>query len=109
VKDLVTALRALRARDFVPGGFAEKVTTHGEDRPWRFELEADVVAPGAGGIEQSTKKTLWLTERVGGDLQFAGSKDLDTVFSLEQPLIDALWSLAYGSNRDPGPRLEQKR
>jgi hypothetical protein len=108
VKDLVTALRALRARDFVPGGFADKVNVDGVDRSWRFQLETDIVAPGAGGIEQSTKKTLLLTERLGGNLQFAGSKELDTVFSLEQPLVDALWSLAYG-NRDPGPRLEQKR
>ena len=108
VRNVVAALRALRAREFVPGGFTEKVFAAGDERPWRFQLETSIVVPGPGGLEQSTTKTLWLTERLGGDLQFAGSKELDTVFSLEQPLVDALWSLAYG-NRDPGPRVEPKR
>jgi hypothetical protein len=30
------------------------------------------------------------------------------VFALEQPLVDALWTLIYGS-RDPGPRIEKKQ
>jgi hypothetical protein len=101
-------LRALRARDFVPGGFTDKVTAAGEERPWRFQLDAIIVTPGAGGLDQPATRSLLLTERLGGNLQFAGSRDLDVVFSLEQPFVDALWSLAYG-NRDPGPRLEQKR
>jgi hypothetical protein len=107
-KNAATALRALRARDFMPGGFAEKITVNGEPRLWRFQLDATVVAPASGGGDQSATKTLLLTERLGGNQQFAGSKELDTVFSLEQPLVDALWSLAYGK-RDPGPRVEQKR
>jgi hypothetical protein len=109
VKDAVAALRTPRAQEFVPGGFTEKgVTVSGETRPWRFQLDATVIAPGAGGLDQSTTKTLLLTERLGGNQQFAGSQELDTIFALEQPFIDALWSLAYGK-RDPGPRLEQKR
>ena len=108
VKDLVTALRALRAKEFVPGGFAEKVNAAGDERPWRFQLDTTIVAPGSGGIDESATKTLLLSERLSGNEQFAGSKELNTVFALEQPVIDALWSLAYG-NRDPGPRLEQKR
>ena len=108
VKDLVGGLRNLRARNFVPGGFTPNVATPAGERPWRFELNATIIAPGAGGVEQSTTRTLLLTERLGGNEQFAGSKEFDVVFSLEQPLVDALWSLAYG-NRDPGPRTEQKR
>jgi hypothetical protein len=106
-KKVAIALRALRARDFLPGGFGDKITVNGEPRAWRFQLDATVVAPATGG-DQSTTKTLLLTERLGGNQQFAGSKEFDTIFSLEQPLIDALWSLAYGK-RDPGPRIEQKR
>jgi hypothetical protein len=108
VKDVVAALRSLRARDFVPGGFAEKIIAAGAERPWRFQLDATVIAPGPGGLDQTAVKTLLLTERVGGREQFAGSKELDAAFSLEQSLVDALWSLAYG-NRDPGPRVEPKR
>jgi hypothetical protein len=103
VKDLVSALRELRAKEFVPGGFAEKITAAGEERPWRFQLDSTILFPGVADVEQPRVLTLYLTERLGGNQQFAGSKELDTVFSLEQPLVDALWSLAYG-NRDPGPR-----
>ena len=105
VKDVITALRALRAKEFVPGGFAERITAAGDERPWRFQLDAAITLPGAAGAEQARTLTLFFTERLGGTQMFAGSKELDTVFSLEQPLVDALWSLAYGS-RDPGPRKQ---
>ena len=107
-KDVVGALRALRAKEFIAGGFTERVTVQGEERPWRFQLDARIVVPGAGGVDQTTTRSLLLTERLGGNLQLGGLRELDTVFVLEQPLIDALWTLAYG-NRDPGPRTEQKR
>lgn len=105
VKDVVSALRELRAKEFVPGGFAERITAAGDERPWRFQLDATITLPGVAGAEQTRPLTLFLTERLGGTQQFAGSKELNTVFSLEQPLVDALWSLTYG-NRDPGPRKQ---
>jgi hypothetical protein len=108
LKDLVSALRGLRARQFLSGGFAEKITAAGDDRPWRFQLDMTAVVPGPGGLDQPAARTFFLTERLGGNEQYAGSKELNIVFSLEQTLIDALWSLAYG-NRDPGPRTEPKR
>ena len=88
--------------------FAEKITAAGDERPWRFQLDATIALPGAGGLEQTSTSTFFLTERLGGSQQYAGSKELDAIFALEQPLVDALWSLAYGG-RDPGPRTEQKR
>ncbi|WP_414659993.1 DUF4340 domain-containing protein [Horticoccus sp. 23ND18S-11] len=106
--DVIGALRNLRAKEFVPGGFSERITAAGDDRPWRLQLEASITLPGPGGLEQTTPFTLLLSERVGGNLQFAGSKELDTAFSLEQPLIDALWSLTYG-DRDPGARTAPKK
>jgi hypothetical protein len=105
---LLSALRAMRAREFLPGGYTEKVVAGGEERPWRFQLDAALALPGPGGLEQKDTRTLFLTERVGGTEQFAGLKEQDTVFSLEQPVVDALWSLAYGP-RDLGPRPEQKK
>lgn len=107
VQAVLAALRALRAREFVPGGFAEKVSAAGDERPWRFQLDAAIALPGAGGAEQRATLSLFLTERLGGSQQFAGVKELDTIFALEQPFVDALWSLAYGA-RDPGPRTEKK-
>ncbi len=108
VQDVIAALRTLRAKEFVPGGFAEKITAAGDDRPWRFQLDAIISLPGAGGADQNATLTVFLTERLGGSQQFAGIKELDTIFSLEQPFVDALWALAYGA-RDPGPRLEPRK
>ncbi len=108
VKAIIAALRALRAKEFVPGGYSEKVGAAGEDRPWRFALEATLAVPGPAGVEQSARLALQLTERLGGSLQYAGSKELDAVFSLEQPFVDALWTVLYGP-RDPGPREEPKK
>lgn len=107
VAAVLAALRHLRAKDFVPGGFADKIFAGGEDRAWRFQLDATILLPGGAGQEQTRTFTLLLTERLGGSQQFAGSKELDLVFALEQPLVDALWSLAYGG-RDPGPPAAPK-
>lgn len=101
--DLIASLRALRAREFVAGGFAERIAAAGDDRPWRYQLDATIVLPGTGGLEQTKALSLLLTERVGGNLQFAGSRELDTAFSLEQPLIDALWIITDGA-REAGTR-----
>jgi hypothetical protein len=84
------------------------VSAAGDERPWRFQLEAALVLPGLGGVEQPGTTVWTLTERLGGSQQFAGVKELDLVFALEQPLVDALWTLIYGS-RDPGPRIEKKQ
>ena len=107
LQQVVAWLRALRAKSFVAGGFAEKVTAAGDERPWRYQLEATVILPAAGGVDQTGTRTLLFTDRLGGSQQFAGAKEFDTVFSLEQPVIDALWSLTYGT-RDPGARPAPK-
>ncbi|NBQ58188.1 MAG: hypothetical protein EBU32_07355, partial [Opitutaceae bacterium] len=46
---------------------------------------------------------LLLSERFGGTQQLAGSQEFNAVFELEQPVVDALWSLTYRA--DPGPAL----
>ena len=107
IKAVVAAVRTLRAKEFVPGPFTERVAAAGDDRPWRYLLEARIAVPGSAGAEQTSTLTLHLTERVGGAQQYAGLKEIDTVFALEQPLVDALWALTYGP-RDPGPPPEKK-
>ncbi len=106
---LVAALRSPRARAFVPGGYADRVSAAGDDRPWRYQLDVALAVPGLGGVEQAGSLTWTLTERLGGTQQFAGSRELDLIFALEQPVVDALWTLTYGA-RDPGaPPREQNR
>jgi hypothetical protein len=104
---ILGALRSLHAKRLVQEGFPEKVMVGGDERSWRYQLDATVVLPGGGGGEQTNTSTLFFTERTGGAHQLGGAKDLDLVFELEQPLVDALWSLTYGG-RDPGPQLETK-
>lgn len=98
---IIAAVRDLRAKEFQPGGFTDKVFAAGDDRPWRFQLDTTLALPVGNAQEQTRTLTLLLTERLGGALQFGGSKASDAVFSIEQPLIDALWALTYGA-RDPG-------
>jgi hypothetical protein len=100
VETLVAQLRTLRAKSFVQDGFTERVTLAGEERPWRFQLDATVSLPGGAGAAQTNVSTLYFSDRGGGAQQLAGAKDAEAVFEIEQPLLDALWALTY---RDPGP------
>jgi hypothetical protein len=106
VTAVVAHLSTLRAKAFIQDSFAEKITVAGEERPWRYRIEATATLIGGAG-EQTSVTTLFLSPRVGGDLQLAGSPppEFNAVFSLEQPLLDALWTLTEGP-RDPGPPVE---
>jgi len=95
-------LGALRAQSFASDAFAEKVTVAGEERPWKYRLDATIALPGGGGAAPSAVSTLWIADRTGGSEQLAGSREFNAVFVLAQPLVDALWTLTYGA-RDPGP------
>ena len=86
-------LRALRAASFIQDGFPDKVFAAGEVRSWRYRLDATVALPGGTGAGQVNTMTLWFTERTGGTEQLAGSKEFGAVFAVEQPLLDALWTL----------------
>ena len=100
VEAVALQLRSLRAKAFVQDGFTERVFLAGEERAWKYRLDATVSLPGGAGGEQTSVSTLWLTERGGGAQQLAGVKEADAVFEIEQPFLDALWALTY---RDPGP------
>ncbi len=103
VKTLLDQLRTLRAKEFVLDQFVDRVTVAGEERPWRYRLETTMTLTGGAGQQTSTS-VLLLAPRTGGDLQLAGSpgNEFNAVFAIEQPLLDALWTLTEGP-RDPGP------
>ncbi|MCF7688622.1 MAG: DUF4340 domain-containing protein [Cephaloticoccus sp.] len=101
IQTVLTQLRTLRASRFVQNSFPESVIVAGEARPWRYRLNATITLPGGSG-EQTEVITLFFTERLGGNIQLAGSPDLAAVFEIEQPLVDAMWQLTYGA-KDPGP------
>jgi hypothetical protein len=101
VQTILEQLRTLRAKEFVLDQFVDQVNVAGEERPWRYRLEATVTLNGGAG-EQTSTTTLFVAVRTGGDQQLAGSPEYNAVFALEQPLVDALWAVTEGP-RDPGP------
>lgn len=101
---LLGSLRDLQAESFLQDHFSETVPdAGGQERPWRYRLDATLSLPSGAGGEQTRTATLWLGERLGGTEQYAGSRELNAVFAISQPMIDSLWALTYG-RRDPGPR-----
>lgn len=106
LRTVLAGLRRIEAARFVQEGFTDTVFAGGMDRRWRWRIDATVLLPSGTG-EQTTKLSLWLTDRVGGDQQLAGSKELGVVFNVKQDFLDALWHLTYGA-KDPGPPAEAK-
>lgn len=103
IHTVLSGLRSLRAQEFILDQFVDRVVVAGDERPWRYRLDATVTLVGGAG-EQTSTTTLYLTPRVGGERQLAGSPatEFNTVFAIEQPLLDALWTLVEAP-RDPGP------
>ena len=104
LQPLLDQLRTLRAKAFVTDRFTPTVTVDGAEHPWKYQLDVTVALVGGTGTQSSTY-TLLFSERIGGGRQIAGAQDLDAVFEIEQPLLDALWKLTYGP-QDPGPAAE---
>ncbi|MBK8856446.1 MAG: DUF4340 domain-containing protein [Opitutaceae bacterium] len=98
---LAAQLRTLRVRRFAQDGFVDKVAAGGEERPWRYRLEATVDLPAGTGVQTETE-TWFFTERIAGTQQLGGSEKYAATFELEQALLDALWAVTY-AQRDPGP------
>jgi hypothetical protein len=99
---VLARLRTLRAVAFEADSFSDHVDVDGDERPWKYRLDAVVALPGGEGRVQTGMSTLWLSDRLGASRQVAGSREFDAVFDIEQPLLDALWTITYGA-RDPGP------
>jgi hypothetical protein len=104
VVGLIEGLRVLRARRYAPGKFAEKPVLGGEDRPWKYRVDATISFPGGASAGRTGVSSLWVADRTGGGEQWAGSREFNSVFQLEQGMLDALWTLTYRA-REPGPPL----
>jgi hypothetical protein len=102
IQTVLARLRTLRAVAFEADSFSDHVDVDGDERPWKYRLDAVVALPGGEGRVQTGMSTLWLSDRLGASRQVAGSREFDAVFDIEQPLLDALWTITYGA-RDPGP------
>ena len=100
IETVLAQLRTLRAKQFVNDTFAATTLVNGQPAPWKYKLDA-TLALGGGTGAQTTTTSLFISERTGGGTQFAGSPEFGVIFEIEQPLLDALWTLTYGP-RDPG-------
>ncbi|MGC4071817.1 MAG: DUF4340 domain-containing protein [Nibricoccus sp.] len=102
IEALAGQLRVLRAKTFTSATFTKTILNAGEERGWKYRLDASLMPAAAAADTRPIISTLFFADRTGGGTQLAGSTDLNVVFEVEQPLLDALFALTYGS-RDPGP------
>lgn len=102
---LVALAGNLRAERFVdekraPVPFSEKYTYDEgvglAPEGWRYRFEWTVKLPAGTEGERVLKHTLYLTRRIGGMRQVAGSPEENLVFELTRDWIDALHPLTFG-------------
>jgi len=101
IEALAIQLRSLRAQRFLREEFTNTINVNGEERPWRYRLDATLSLVGGTGV-QTSNSALYFSERAGASLQYVGSTDDSLVFEAAQPLLDAFFAVSYGPT-DPGP------
>jgi hypothetical protein len=101
---ILAQLRVLRAQAYAADTFTpDHADTLLGPQPWRYRLDYTIAFNG-GGAAQNTPASLFLTERLGGKTQLAGTADFGgVVFGITQDFIDALFPLTYSGPIDPGP------
>ena len=101
---MLIQLHTLRAKRFTADSFnPDHADTPQGPRPWKYRL--DIISSFAGGSGTAAKSTstLFLTERLGGNTQIAGTAEFGgPVFEIPQELVDALFTLIYREKNDPG-------
>jgi hypothetical protein len=104
VSALLGALRTLRAARFTADTFTpDRADTPDGPRPWTYRLDCNLAFPGGNGGAPNTTSTLFLTDRLGGGTQLAGTAEFGgVVFAVGQDLLDALFALTYAEKNDPG-------
>ncbi len=99
VKALLQAFRRFPVDRFVADEFTDPLQLDRQRTlPWAFLVEADVQLPG-GEDKPPEARRYYLSERLGGTTQYAGSPALDLTFLLPQDLIDALHPVLFNRPR----------
>jgi hypothetical protein len=107
---LLAQVRSLHAQRFTADTFnpdyAESEDGH---HPWKYRLDVTLALSGGTNAAQTPVSALYLTDRLGGGTQIAGTNEFGGVnFALTQPFIDALFALTYAPKNDPGPPAPAK-
>lgn len=104
IATILAQLHTLRAKEFTADIFSpEQATTPMGPRPWKYRLDIALDFAGGNGTGQNPTSTLFLTDRLGGNTQIAGTAEFGgAVFEITQELLDALFTLTYREKNDPG-------
>ncbi len=95
VLSLVENLRRFEVKDYLRNTFSDAFNLDtGKALPWKFKLTAGINLPG-GSEAQVLTRTYFFTERVGGTTQFGGSPHHQVEFTVNQKLLDALFTLTF--------------
>lgn len=107
VGTLLTQLHTLRAAAFTAEAFTpDHAETPEGPRPWKYRLDYTLRFNGGAGATE-TPASLFLTERLGGSTQVAGTAEFGGVsFTITQDMLDALFALTHTATEDPGPALQ---
>lgn len=99
---LLRAVETVSAESFLPGKFSRDFSDSsyldsGVPEKWRYKLEIRVLLADGEKTTQGKTETLvyYLTRRLGGTTQIAGSPAKDCIFRIRQDFIDALHALTF--------------
>lgn len=93
---LAKCVAELDAEDFLPDAFSPDFKydylDSGKKEGWRWKLEVEVL-PAAS--QKTEVHVYYLTKRLGGTFQLAGSPEQNCVFRMKQAFIDAIHKLTF--------------
>ena len=101
---VLTHLHTLKAKQFTADTFnPDHADTPQGPRPWKYRLDLNFSFTGSNESTPNANSTLFLTDRLGGNTQIAGTAEFNgAVFEITQELLDALFTLIYREKNDPG-------
>ena len=102
VMALLPELRNLRVQRFVQDGFSSSFNLDNQTITFPYRLVAELLLVGGDTARQSELR-LHLSEKLGGQTVFAGSPELNVIFTPRQSLIDALTPLLFERSAPPSP------
>jgi hypothetical protein len=107
VLTLESTVRSFEVASYLQGNFTNNYSLDARTpTPWRYRLDAGIRLPGADQTQAQTAPWVcYFTDRLGGSTQIGGSPQPPMIFTLPQPLIDALYALTLA--RTPPPVVQK--
>jgi hypothetical protein len=100
--EFLTLARSFRVAEFIRDNFTENyLEEENKTIPWHYRLKLEIVLPG-GENNQTNEEVYFLTERLSGSFQAAGSPALGLVFSLNQDMVKTLYPFVFTREKPDG-------